>query len=59
MTHLPLDPLPEYTDLVTQIDGQGLPHSFARNWQGVHVPIETLEVEDLRRAINARARRYG
>lgn len=49
-----LDDLPPYIDLVTQVDAAGRPHSFARNWQGFHVPIEVLSVEDLRRALAAR-----
>lgn len=46
-----LDILPPFVNLITQLDGQGRPHSYARNWQGLHVPIETLTPQDLRRAL--------
>lgn len=45
-----LPALPAFTDLVIQPDGGGMLHFYARNERGLHVPIETLSLETLRRA---------
>ena len=39
--------LPPFVKLITQLDASGNPHFYARNRQGIHVPIETMSVSDL------------
>lgn len=44
-----LDELPPYVDLVTLRAGDCV-DMFARNWQGLHVPITTMNPAELWRA---------
>jgi len=46
----------EFVDLITQRDDAGRPHSYARNADGLHVPIETLDSLHLADAMRNRTR---
>lgn len=43
------DPRPPYVDLITLKSGDCMDF-FARNWQGLHVPIATMNLPELWRA---------
>lgn len=44
-----LEELPPFVDLITFRDGDCIDF-FARNWQGLHVPISTMNPAELWRA---------